>query len=533
MNQRHHQWYLYRYGYPIKQLGGRYTLLHPLGRGGMGDVCLAWDEQNSRMVAAKVMLPVLDPRRPRRFLREGVIAVSLHHQHVIHVYDYGDRVQTERGDAPDSVGRDELVIPYIIMEYIKEGNLEEWLAKRWLEPERTFSLDEILGIFEQLCTAVQYIHSKGLIHRDIKPANILFRELPQKGGQIEVVLSDFGLTVGDYDTLSQPKAGTMVYTAPEQRQGDPQKASDIFSLGVLLYQLCTGHLPFQMTDLELPQQEPSRPIWLNPSLSPALDSVILRALSDDPAQRFESASLFWQAVQNAVRQTPSPQISWPQTNPLSNRETLTTLSSGFQRSVFSSAGNLSAVRSERPRVPAGISTLERDRLVIIIIAVVIITLCLSGDRADLTAPATITITPTSKTVQDTYLMQGVTSNANADKLQIAVRQLNSTKTNTTQVTATGRVHQGEQSASGDITFFNSSHNKTFEVSTGTTFQVGDVQIITDETVVVPVATKGDTAFQYPVQDEMAVVPAASSWQPGQITVPAHAVQGGQQETSRH
>jgi hypothetical protein len=153
---------------------------------------------------------------------------------------------------------------------------------------------------------------------------------------------------------------------------------------------------------------------------------------------------------------------------------------------------------------------------------------LSGDRAGSTALATITITPTSKTVQDTYLMQGVTSNADADKLQVTVRQLNSTKTNTKQVTTTERFHQGERSASGNITFFNSSHNETFEVPAGTTFEVDSMEIITDETAVVPVATKSDMVFQYFLQDGIAVVPVAMppTWRPGQTTVPAHAVQGG-------
>ncbi len=307
------QWSLSRYGRPIKQLGGRYTLLHLLGRGGMADVCLARDEQNKRVVAAKVMIPdVFDSGRSQRFLRESEIAVSLHHQHIVHVYDYGDRVQTEMRNDTHSTSSDELNIPYLIMENIKGGSLKEWLEKRWLERGRACPLDEIVCIFEQLCAAVQYVYSKDMVHRDIKPANILFREHPQESGQIEVVLSDFGLAVAGNDTLSQPNAGTLAYMAPEQRKGDPQKASDIFSLGVVLYQLCTGHLPFLISDLALPLRQPWRPTLLNPSLPSALDGVILCALSNEPSQRFASASLFWQAVQSAVRQTPLVRIS--QTN---------------------------------------------------------------------------------------------------------------------------------------------------------------------------------------------------------------------------
>jgi serine/threonine protein kinase len=705
---------LWRYGRPIKQLGGRYTLIRPLGSGGMADVCLARDEQNKREVAAKVMIPdVADPGRPQRFLQEGKTALSLHHQHIIAVYDFGDHVKTENRDIKGYARSTELKIPYIVMEHVKGGSLKEWFQKKWLERRRTSPLDETLCIFEQLCVAVQYVHDKGMIHRDIKPANILFRELPQEGGPFEVVLSDFGLAVADNDTLSHPQAGSLLYMAPEQQQGHPQKASDIFSLGVVLYQLCTGHLPFQMGDLALPPQQPTQPNWLNPSLRPALNDAILRALSNDPSQRFASASLFWQSVQSAVKRTPSSQSNpankvdntpsnteantvdehddeekmgtpdagsaaatvsgaglpaaddvlhtpstsqgtgpdpniesdddWealppspgqsippqlpntpaakgtdiasrktPDTSsrtptpivlgtgsptplrtgkttkilppsatvstaepppapmtpasPTPNRNTGKGATAGARGATAGAvvgealtdnatdktamasassttntsktparnagagntlrpAGSTSATsagwpppspgRTKRPR---GARPANRKRRAILIAALLaILTLLVLGGLtvsanpgmlsfAAPPPPATVTITPASKTVQDTYVLLSVNGNSNIANRQVGMRQLTSTKTDTKQVALTP-FYRDPTSAKGSITFFNNAFSAQ-SVLSGTTFQVGNIQITTDQAANIPPAV------------------LQPSFQRGQKTVPAHAVQTG-------
>ena len=298
---------LWRYDRPITQLGGRYTLIRPLLGGNMADVCVAWDERDHHEVAIKVIKPELfDPKMLQRFLREGKIIASLDHPHIIHMY--GDGVREETFTNPDPKSATECRVPYIVMEYVKGGDLKKRLIRG-----QAYPLNEIVRIFGQLCLAVQYAHDRNVIHRDIKPGNILFREHPLKGDQ--VVLSDFGLALLADDThYSFPEAGTPVYMAPEQRQGKPQKASDIFSLGVVLYQLCTGHLPS-------PSQTLKKPTELNAKLPPALDDVILRSLSNDPSLRFASASLFWQAIQGAVRQAPHPPRSQADTveKRLSNR----------------------------------------------------------------------------------------------------------------------------------------------------------------------------------------------------------------------
>src|SRR5216110_80907 len=280
----------------IRQLGGRYTLIRPLGRGGMANVYLVWDEQTQREVAAKVMIPdVNDPERSQRFLREGQIAVSLHHQHIVHVYDYGDRVQVKMPNDPDALSSNELILPNVVMEYVGGGDLKDRLITG-----KAYPLDETVRIFKQLSAAVQYIHDRGMVHRDIKPANILFRKPSQEDGQAEVVLSDFGLAIDDNVTLSNPYAGTLAYMAPEQWGGNPQKASDIYSLGVVLYQLCVGAPPSPWVLSRKSGQ-------LNSSLpSSELDNVILRALSSDPSQRFASVSLFCQALEEAAKQVKLP-----------------------------------------------------------------------------------------------------------------------------------------------------------------------------------------------------------------------------------
>jgi serine/threonine protein kinase len=480
---------LSNYQHSSKQLEERYRLLELLGRGGMAEVYLAWDDQKKQKVAIKVMIPDMeDPRRPERFLREGKTAASLHHQHVIDVYDYGASIQAAVHNDLSVTGRDPLTGPYIVMEHVKEGDLSQWLEEKWQEPGGACSLDEIVPIFEQVCHAVQYIHNENRVHRDIKPANILFRKLPQNGGQVEVVLSDFGLTFFDDATLSKPYAGTKPYMAPEQWEGDPQKASDIFALGVLLYQLCTGHLPPLL-------QTPIKPTQLNPALPAALDKVILRALSNKPSERFDSASLFLQAVQKAVSERTRSAVYLP-----ALRFPTIPLPTPPLRQI--SLPQVSSSLKAKPRTSIA--------LVLSIVTLLMIGIVWVNPSGMIYAApsATVTITPASTTLQDTYPMQGVTNNTNLDNHQINVRQVTSTETDTKQVSL-AHSHQDPQSATGKITFFNSSSDP-INILPGTTLQVGNIQIVTDENAVVPAAT--------PI--------SGSQSQNGQAVVSAHAVQSG-------
>jgi len=298
---------LWRYGRPIEVLGGRYRLEGMLGSGGMAEVCLAWDEYENRPVAIKVLktesLDKTDPHDQQllnRFIKEAGQVVGWQHPHILRVYDH-TQVETIPSEGQDAY------LFYIVMEYAKGGDLQ----KRMKSGEPYYSLSAAFTIVRQICGAVQYAHKQGVIHRDIKPLNILFRQ-PRTGPE-EAVLSDFGLAVqADASHHTFAEAGTFAYMAPEQFRGKSQPASDIFALGVTLYQLCTGALPFQRDVKNLhgvlagKEPAPFLPSELNPDLPPALDAPILQALETDPAARPRSAAAFWNMLANVLADTKLP-----------------------------------------------------------------------------------------------------------------------------------------------------------------------------------------------------------------------------------
>jgi serine/threonine protein kinase len=286
---------LWRYGRAIERLGQRYRLEGSLGSGGMADVCLAWDERDKHEVAIKVIKPdEMDQKALDRFLKEAEQIAKWNHPNILRIYS---DLKLELLDPAQGS-----IVPYIVMEYAQGGDLH----KR-LNPGQPYSLSAILTLFPQLCDAVSYAHAHGIIHRDLKPLNILFRVLPDESEQ--VVLSDFGLAVEvDATHYTYARGGTLPYMAPEQIRGQALPASDIFALGVILYQLCTGRLPFRRTLLDLRPYEPLKPplppSLLQPLLPRALDDVLFTALADDPTQRYPDALLLWQEVQTALLSPP-------------------------------------------------------------------------------------------------------------------------------------------------------------------------------------------------------------------------------------
>jgi len=287
---------LWRYGRSIEQLGQRYRLEGVLGSGGMADVCLAWDERDEREVAIKVIKPdVLDQRTLDRFLKEAAQVANWNHPNILHIYS---DLKLELLDASQGA-----IVPYIVMEYAQGGDLQKRLTNG-----QPYPLAATLDIFAQLCSAVAYAHEHGVIHRDLKPLNTLFRVLPD--GSEQVVLSDFGLAVEmDATHHSFARGGTLPYMAPEQLQGHVEAASDIFALGVILYQLCTGRLPFRrsLQDLRRPDAFalPPAPSSIEPTLPESLDDAILTALIEDPAARFADANQFWDAVHASIPALPT------------------------------------------------------------------------------------------------------------------------------------------------------------------------------------------------------------------------------------
>lgn len=294
-------WY---HGQAVERLGQRYRLEGQLGSGGMAQVCLAWDEREKRRVAVKILQASdLDQETLNRFMQEASQIVYWRHPHILHVYD---AMQIELLDPAHGVP-----LFYFVMEYAAGGDLH-----RRLTPGSPFPLAATFALFHQLCDAVQFAHEHGVIHRDLKPLNILFRR-PATGPEV-AVLSDFGLAVrADASHFTFARGGTLAYMAPEQFAGDISPACDIFALGVILYQLGTGRLPFQrrLADLAHVQQAPlpQAPSLLNPDFPSALDASVLRALQARPARRYPSVQAFWQTIEQTL-------IVLAQTSPFSSHE---------------------------------------------------------------------------------------------------------------------------------------------------------------------------------------------------------------------
>ena len=274
-----------------------FRVLQLLGRGGMGLVFLAEDTQLRRRVALKVLSPKLARRwdASERFLREARAAAAIRHHHVVTIYQVG------AADSP--AGR----VPFLAMELLEGASLEATLAQAPL------TLADVVRVGREVAEGLAAAHESGLIHRDVKPDNIFLERAKSEGGKLEaddkqppgsassfrVKLLDFGLAramqLETALTESGVAVGTPAYMAPEQAAGQPVDArTDLFSLGCVLYRLCTGRPPFPGSDVmailtALALQEPIPIRQANPAVPPALADVIDRLLAKDPAARPASA----------------------------------------------------------------------------------------------------------------------------------------------------------------------------------------------------------------------------------------------------
>lgn len=271
---------------------GQYEILRELGRGGMATVYLARQTNVNRQVAVKV-LPrefMHDPQFIERFKREIQLIADLEHPHILPVYDFGE---TER-------------IPFIVMRYLGGGTLLEMLIDS-LPP-----LETLVRPVEQVCSALDFAHAEGIIHRDLKPSNIL---LDERGN---AYLSDFGIAqiMQDAGRLTGSAViGTPAYMSPEQAEGRPLDArADVYSLGVVLFELVTGREPFQadtpmaLLIKHITEQMPS-PRAYRPDLPTSVENVVLRATMKDPAARYPSTLALAEAFSRAVRETEASQSS--------------------------------------------------------------------------------------------------------------------------------------------------------------------------------------------------------------------------------
>jgi serine/threonine-protein kinase len=255
-----------------KTLDKRYTILECIGGGGMADVYRAQDTLLDRPVAVKVLRSqfVGDDQFVRRFRHEAQAAARVSHPHIVNIYD---------------VGKDENVY-YIVMEYIQGETLKEYIERK-----NKLSLDEAVSIALQICEALDHAHQNNLIHCDIKPHNILLG----KGGRVKV--TDFGIARA-VTSATMTQTGTIIgsvhYISPEQAKGGVASIhSDIYSLGIVLYEMLTGQVPFSGESpisiaLKHLQEDIIPPTQLNPSISPMLEAIVLKSVAKEPEKRYPS-----------------------------------------------------------------------------------------------------------------------------------------------------------------------------------------------------------------------------------------------------
>ncbi|MEP6776285.1 MAG: protein kinase, partial [Chloroflexota bacterium] len=257
-------------------LNGRYSLIAPVGGGGMATVYKARDNILGRIVAVKILREQYAGDGPfvTRFRREAQAAANLTHPNIVSVYDVGQDTD----------------IHYIVMEFVAGQSLKELINKAGGGP---LTVDRAVNIAAQILAGLEYAHRSGLIHRDIKPQNVLIT------GDGTVKVTDFGIakSVSDLSLTDAGMAlGTAHYFSPEQAKGErvgPQ--SDIYSLGVTLYEMLTGKLPFESENsvglaYKHISEPPPSPRALNPNIPLRLEAIVLKSMAKDPAQRFSSAA---------------------------------------------------------------------------------------------------------------------------------------------------------------------------------------------------------------------------------------------------
>ncbi|HEX8683179.1 MAG TPA: protein kinase, partial [Ardenticatenaceae bacterium] len=269
---------------------GRYELRRKLGGGGSGAVYAAWDDNLEREVALKVMVPApgAPPELLSRFHQEAILTARMNHPNIVPIYD---------------VGEDEGLF-YIAMRRLPGNTLGDMLGERGPLPQA-----EAIRVALPIAEALSYAHQRGIVHRDLKPANVLFDE------EERALLADFGIakaldTAAEGITVTGMTIGTPAYMSPEQASGSAvDHRSDIYSLGILLYQMVTGRPPYQGNAPTVMRahlfETPTPPSELRPDLLPDLEKIILKAIAKRPDDRFGSVNEMLDSLRAVQRGEPT------------------------------------------------------------------------------------------------------------------------------------------------------------------------------------------------------------------------------------
>jgi serine/threonine protein kinase len=278
---------------------GKYELLERLGRGGMGEVWKARDTQLRRYVAIKLLHADLEanPDFVTHFMREAQLVASLRHPNIVQIHDF--QLTNEQESS---------VKAYMVMDYIEGGTLADFIrdtVRRGLFPPAA----DLVNLFAAISLALDYAHEKGMVHRDIKPANILLDRTTNPSKAIgEPILTDFGiarLQGTTASTVTRAFVGTPLYISPEQAENRAvDRRSDLYSLGIVLYEILTGITPFRGDNplaimMQHVHEPPPPPALINHNIPPALSVVVVRSIAKDPLGRFPSATAMTVALAQA------------------------------------------------------------------------------------------------------------------------------------------------------------------------------------------------------------------------------------------
>jgi len=373
----------------VGQQLGNYHLVKLLGEGGFAQVYLGEHVHLGTEAAVKVLTTKLTEEGVALFRKEARTIISLEHPNIIRVLDFGmeDR------------------IPFIVMSYAPKGTLRQRHPKGTCLP-----LDTIVYYAKQVADALQYAHDQRLIHRDVKPDNMLI------GRNNQVLLSDFGIAVVAHSTHSLNTldgSGTLYYMAPEQIQGRPRIASDQYALGIVVYEWLSGTRPFNGTATEIGIQHllaspPSLREKL-PTLSPAVEEVVFRALAKDYKQRFASVKAFATALEQASQQIQPVPLILPRTihpaSPLPSQPPEASIISqnSPQVEIFSAEPSIttdnSAIASHR-------KSLSRERVILLVALVLLFVIASTSVlytlRAQIMPPAKADLTATADAAMNAY-----------------------------------------------------------------------------------------------------------------------------------